>query len=372
MRTDWRLVALLFIAGLFAAAQFAKIALTLEDLAAVYPGLPLPYAVSALSVVGIIFGTTAGVIVARIGVRRVLISALVAAAVLSGLQALTPPFAIFMGLRLAEGAAHLAIVVAAPTLMAAVSDPRDVPVSMGLWGTFFGVGFAASAAVIPMLGGPAGVYAAHGAGLLVLAAALWPILPRGVARAEDRDGFVARHLAIYRNPRLVAPALGFLWHTLMFLGLLTYLPGLLAPWTAPLLPIVALVGTFGAGVLARRIAPHQIAMAGFVLTILGMGVLIVAPEGVRPVLALPVFVLIGLVPGASFATVPALNADGADQARANGAIAQLGNVGTATSTPLFAATLGAGFAGPALAAMAISAIGLGAVWLIHRKIARTG
>ena len=369
--TDWRLVILLFVAGLFAAAQFAKIALTLGALEGVYPPGVLPFAVSALSVVGIIFGVTAGVIVARLGVRRVLLTALIVGGALSLLQALLPPIPLFMGLRLVEGAAHLAIVVAAPTLMAAISAPRDVPVSMGLWGTFFGVGFAASAAIIPVLGGPSGVYLAHGAGMIGLAALLWPLLPRGVARAEPGAGFVARHLAIYRTPRLLAPALGFVWHTLMFLGLLTFLPDLLAPWTAPILPLVALIGTFGAGVLARRIPPHRIALAGFALTILGIALLILAPADLRPILSLPVFVIIGLVPGASFAAVPALNPDAADRARANGAIAQLGNVGTASSTPLFALAAAGGLVGTALLTMLISAAGFAALWLIHRKIAKT-
>jgi len=371
MRTDWRLIGLLFLAGLFAAAQFAKIALTLGDLGAIYDGAALPFAVSALSVAGIAFGVTAGMIVAQFGPRRVLLLALGAASALSVSQAFLPSFQIFMALRLVEGFSHLAIVVAAPTLMAAISGPRDVPVAMGLWGTFFGVGFAGAAAVIPLLGGPAQVYVAHGAFGFLLLLALWPLLPKGVARGQWEGNVWARHMAIYTRPRLVAPALGFLWHTIMFLGLLTFLPNVLGDWTGPLLPILALIGTFGAGWLAKWIRPGTVLLAGFGATVVGLLFALVVPVPLQVWVVLAVFVAIGLVPGASFANVPALNEDPADQARANGAIAQLGNIGTAASTPVFAAAVVFGFEGLALVAVAVSAVGFVLVWLIHRKIAKS-
>ncbi|SMX22336.1 MFS transporter [Boseongicola aestuarii] len=371
MRTDWRLIGLLFLAGLFAAAQFAKIALTLQDLGAIYDGAALPFAVSAVSVAGIVFGVTAGMIVAQFGPRNVLLSALLVASILSISQAFLPSFQLFMALRLVEGFSHLAIVVAAPTLMAALSSPRDVSVSMGLWGTFFGVGFAGSAAVIPLLDGPSQVYVAHGAFGLALFAALWSLLPRGAVRGHWQGDIIARHVAIYTNSRLLAPALGFLWHTIIFLGLLTFLPGVLGEWTGPLLPLLALAGTFGAGWLARWIAPKTVLLVGYTLTVAGLAIALIASASFQVWVVMAVFVAIGLVPGASFANVPALNADPADQARANGAIAQLGNIGTAASTPLFAAAVVFGFKGLAAVAIAVSLIGFAFVWFIHRKIAKS-
>jgi len=372
-RTDWALVGLLFTTGLLAAGQFAKISLTLGPLEEVYPGSTafLPFVVSALSVTGIFLGATAGMLVARVGVRVVLLTGLVGGAVLSAAQAMLPAFPFLMALRLAEGAAHLCIVVAAPTLMAARASRYDRPVVMGLWGTFFGVGFAIYAALTPALldaFGIAGVYLAHAAALLAVAALLAPRLPRAGISLPESEGFLARHLAIYRNPRVLAPAIGFLWHTLMFLALLTYLPGFLGGWTGTVLPLVALVGTLGAGALARTIPSRRILEAGFLLTILGMALLLAVPEGARVAVALPLFVVIGLAPGAAFAMIPEINREPADLARANGALAQMGNIGTASSTPLFALTLGLGFAGPVVLSAVIAALGLVAVWLIHRKI----
>ncbi len=367
-KTDWRLIALLFVVGLFAAAQFAKIALTLLPLSRIYPGAPLPWAVSALSVAGILFGVTAGVVVARFGPRRVLLSAMLTAAAASALHATLPTYPLFLAVRIVEGFAHLAMVVAAPTLMSAVAAPRDKPVAMGLWGTFFGVGFAATAALLPLFPDPAALYLAHAIGLLALAAILRPLLPRGVTTAQPAGSLLAKHIAIYTNPRLVAPALGFIWHTLIFLGLLTFLPRIIGGWTAPVLPLIALIGTFGAGVLARRYSPRSIMLAAFAISIVALCVASILPEIPRLLLLLPLFVVIGVVPGASFANVPALNAAPEDQARANGAVAQLGNVGTAASTPLFASALALSDVAVLLTAAAICAVGLGVVWLIHRKI----
>lgn len=373
-RTDWPLVALLFAVGLLAAGQFAKIALTLEPLEAVYPAhVPvLPFVVSAQSVMGILFGATAGMIVARFGPRVVLLTGLFAGAALSAAQALLPAFPALMALRLVEGAAHLSLVVAAPTLMAASAATTDRPVVMGLWGTFFGVGFAIAAVVVPGLlarFGIPGVYLAHAAALVAVAALLAPRLPPVGVRPLQAEGWIARHLAIYRNPRAVAPGIGFFWHALMFLALLTFLPRFLGGWTGTVLPLVALVGTMGAGALAKRYPARAILSAGFALTVAGMALLLVVPEGARIAVAVPLFAVIGLAPGAAFAMIPEINPDPGDQARANGALAQMGNLGTASSTPLFALTLGAGFAGPVALAGALAAAGVVAVWLIHRKIA---
>jgi nitrate/nitrite transporter NarK len=69
---------------------------------------------------------------------------------------------------------------------------------------------------------------------------------------------------------------------------------------------------------------------------------------------------LGIVQGASFAAIPELNASADARAQAAGAVAQLGNLGTTTGTPILAALLaGAGPAALALAAVTLCAIGIG-------------
>ncbi|MDF1871564.1 MFS transporter [Vannielia sp.] len=370
-RTNWPLVALLYGLGLLAAGHFAKVALTLDALALRYPeaGATLPLTVSMTSVAGILFGATAGIVVARFGARRLLLVAIAAGALLAGLEAVPLPFGLFLALRVVEGFAHLALVVAGPTLMAASARTADRPMVMGLWGTFFGVGFMLFSLAEQALG--MGIYLAHGGALALLGVAIAPLLPRRVGRGPVvAEGWLARHGAIYLSARRVAPALMFFWHTLMFMALLTYLPDFLGGWASPVLPLVALVGTFGAGALTRRVPPAPIGMMGFALGLLLMLAFWGLPE-LRAVLCFPLMLAFGAVPGAAFASVPWLNSDPADQARANGAIAQLGNVGTALTIPVFTLALAFGLGGLVALSVGISGVGIVVIWLIFGRAVRS-
>lgn len=363
----------LFLAGLFAAGQFAKVAVALPWLAAAYPeaGRGLALAVSANGLAGILLGVMAGGLVARIGPRRMLGAALAAGGALSLAEATLPAFPGFMALRLAEGATHLVIVVSAPTLMAASARGAGRPIAMGLWGTFMGIGFALTAVLgRPLLasGGVPLLFAAHGAGMLAMALLLPPLLPR-LARAEaPRRGWIAAHRRTYASARVAGPALGFVWYALNFVALATLMPPLLGPAAAVALPLAALCGTFGAGFLARRLPPLGIGAAGFLGTLLLMPAIWLVPPAAQLPLATLAFAVMGVIPGATFAAVPALNPEPAEQARANGAVAQLGNVGSTFGTPLFALALAAGPMGLSLLSAALCLAGLAVLVLLHRKI----
>lgn len=381
-RTNWLAVGLLWAGGLLAAGQFAKIALTLEPLGLRYGAGPEAIAplVSVVGIAGIVFGAIAGGLVARTGLRRALVAGLAVGGALSLVQAVLPPLAVFAGLRLVEGAAHLAIVVAAPALMAGVASARHRPLVMGLWGTFFGVGFALMAELAPwaVAGGGAGrLFLLHGAAMLVLAVAIWPVLPSGLTRREETSGwtgYLAFHRALYARPRLSAPGLGFCLYALVFLAMLTFLaplmPDVLGAPASTALPLISLTGTFAAGALSRLFNPAWIAAFGFGATAaLLIPVVLLGPEvpGLLPVL---LFTTLSMVPGASFAMIPALNADPGDQARSAGALAQMGNIGTTSGTPLFALVVGGG--APALAglALALCAAGTAIVLWAHARVSR--
>jgi len=338
--TDWKIVILLFAAGLLAAAQFAKISLSLAPLAQAYRGsAAVPFMVSLLSVMGIALGPVMGGIVTRLGIRRAVLGALALGAAVSLTQALILPLPLMVASRLIEGASHLTLVVALPTLMAEAATPRDKPVVMGLWGTYFGVAFAVLALAIPTLtetGGLPALFAAHGVALAAMALILAPILPRGTAR---RTPFrpLAEIAAIYTSPRFLAPGLIFLWHAMAFIALLAFLPAALnAPGIAAALPLISLCGTFAAGFAARAIAPALLAAAAFAANIALVLAILALPGAAIP-LALAMFFSMGVVPGAGFAAIPWLNRDLPDRARANGALAQFGNIGTFSGTPLMAA-----------------------------------
>jgi MFS family permease len=336
-RTPWLLIGALYLAGLIAATQFAKTALTLAPLATQYPDAPVAFIVSGVAVMGVIFGVVAGGVTASLGPRRAILIGLAISA-LTGLgQSALPSFPLLMGLRVLEGAGHLLLVVAVPTLMAALASDRDRSVVMGIWATFFGVGFALASVLIGENAGLSPVLLIHALLAASLCFALWVVLPKGFVPATRRWPSLADHVAIYKTPRRFAPALGHGIYAALFLALVTYLPTALgAPWLSTILPLAGLLGSLVAGILARFVAPSTLVWGGF----LGMAVLFaVVPliGAAGPILAILAMGVSGIVAGGGFAAVPWLNEHSDDRALANGALAQLGNIGTFSGTPILAA-----------------------------------
>ena len=378
-RGSWGLILALWAAGLGAAAQYGKLAVIYDLLPALYPGeaVRLGWAVSLVGAVGIALGVVAGLLVARIGYRRALLGGLWLGAAVSAVQALAPPLGWLMASRVVEGASHLAIVVAAPTLIAAVATDRQRPVALTLWGTFFGVAFA----LIALAGRPLAVswgvpalFAAHAAVMALLALLLAPRLePLGHDRPEAPGlAELARvHARLYRSPRLAAAGLGWLFYTFCFVSLLTVLPPLLPPGSAAAVqtfaPLAAILISMTLGVaLLQRASAVTVTQLGFGLSALAAVWLLLQP-GAAPAIA--IIGLMGLVQGASFAVVPELNASDADRALGNGAMAQMGNLGNTLGTPVIAAIyLGAGYGAMVGAVAAMLALGAGThLWLAARR-----
>ena len=348
-RTNWPLIAALWFAGLTAAGQFAKVGVIFDLLRPVWPGAGvwLGLVVSVVGFVGIVFGTSAGIAVARIGPRRMLLAALAAGAVLSLVESLMPPLPVMIALRALEGMSHLAIVVAAPVLIAASARPADQPAAMTLWSTFFAVAFSLAAFLgrpLVEAHGPAAFFVTH-AGLMALAGGvLWRMLPASApppANTIARAGVIEAHRRIYASPRIAAPALGFVFYTLMFVAFLTLLPDVIAAeWrylTATVMPLASIVVSLAVGVpLTRRLGAVETVQIGLAAGALAL--IAFAVSGGAGMLALisvmAVSGALGLVQGGSFAAISELNQTGAARAEAAGAIAQLGNVGTTLGTPV--------------------------------------
>ena len=341
-------------AGLGAAAQYGKISVIFHQLPLVYPdaGSSIGFVVSLVGLVGIVFGVVAGLIVARIRYRRALLWALWAGALVSFIQAFLPPLSVMLLTRAVEGLSHLAIVVAAPTLIAQLSAPRHRGFTLTLWATFFGVAYA----LLVLLGLPlvdwlglSALFVAHGlwmaASALILGATLRPLEDAVQPAPISLPGILRDHLTIYRSPYLAAPALGWLFYTFCFLSTLTILPPFLPEDSRALLlaamPLVSIAVSLTLGVYAlRRFTAVQVVQAGFVMVILSLLWLLITPGG--PLACLAWAASVGLVQGATFAAVPQMAEDAADQAKANGALAQMGNLGNTLGTPLLVIVIGFG------------------------------
>lgn len=130
--THWPLIMLLWLAGLLAAAQFAKLTLTLDAVQRAYPDGWAPLTLSCVAVVGILFGSVSGFVVGRIGARRAILWGIGLSAVVALAQGVPMSFAAFIITRIVEGVGHLLLVVALPTMIAGLARPQDKSVVMGL------------------------------------------------------------------------------------------------------------------------------------------------------------------------------------------------------------------------------------------------
>ncbi len=384
--TSWVVIVALYLAGLGAAAQYGKVSVAFADLGQVYPGVgpSLGFAVSLVGAVGIALGVVAGLVVARIRYRRALLWALWSGAALSAAQATLPPFGWFLASRVAEGASHLAIVVAAPTLIAQLAAERHRAAALTLWSTFFGVAFALLAwGGLPLVArtGVGPLFGAHAVWMAAMALVLTALLPRredpAPAASLSAGDVLRAHLAIYASARIGAAGWGWLFYTFCFVGLLTLLPPRVSPdlraAVLGILPLVSIAASMTLGIwLLRRYGAVVVTVAGFLVSAAAASLLVLATATLTPGFLSVLVVLacgLGLVQGASFAAVPQLNATAVDRARANGAIAQMGNAGNAAGTPILAAAVaafGVGALFGVLAAMLLSGAAAH-LWMARRR-----
>lgn len=340
----------LWCAGLGAAAQFGKVSFALGLFAERFPAagpVALGLIVSVVGMVGLVFGTTAGLLVARIGPRRAIVAALALGAVVSAAQSVGLPYAALIASRVLEGLSHLAIVVVGPTMIAGITPARHQGLAMTLWSSFFGVTYALLALIAPSLlvDGLAGLYLPHAVWMVALSVILWVLLPKDppAPSQQGQGNLLAQHVAIYASPFVAAPALGFVNYTAIYVAVLTLLPPLmpdaLRETVAAGMPLVSIAVSLTLGVWAlRHLSAVHLVQAGFAVGALSIATLwLVWGQAALMLIAALVFAAaMGIVQGASFASIPQLNPTPMDRARASGAVAQLGNLGTTTGTPVLA------------------------------------
>ena len=134
----------------------------------------------------------------------------------------------------------------------------------------------------------------------------------------------------------------------MYLALQTLTPELVAPgeraWLTAGMPAVSVVTTLVAGALAQGgLSAFRLAAAAFAATFVLSLLLHLAFALGGPVAPLGFLrmAFVSLLPGAVYPMIPQLCPTPPLQARAYGAIAQLGNVGSTLGPPLFAASMAA-------------------------------
>ncbi len=370
----------LWAAGLGAAAQFGKMSVAypaLERIYAGHAGIGIGLMLSIVGTVGLIFGTTAGLLVARIGPRRAIVTALALGAGVSLVQMVFPPYPVMLVTRILEGASHLAIVVVGPTAIAGLARGRGQGAAMTLWSSFFGVTYAILFYVGPGLvldHGPGLLFGLHAGWMALLAVILWGLLPMDPPAVVGgaAPSLLAEHRAIYASAWTAAPAMGFVCYTVTYVAVLTLLPAQMGDRGAFIgvaMPLVSIAVSLTLGVwLLARISAVHLVQAGFAVAIVtAAGLWAFWGQGAAVGFALAVAASLGIVQGASFAALAQLNPAPEDRAKAAGAIAQLGNLGTTTGTPMLVFAMEkAGHTGLALFLIGFSALGI----VIHALQAR--
>ena len=375
---------ILWLAGLTAAAQFAKMSIFLPEMAALYPnqGAEIGLLVSLIGTMGIVLGLIAGLLVTRFGKRRLLLLALFGGAVLSFFQSSLPGFYPMLASRVLESAAHLIIVVAAPIWIVQIAGPQTRGFAMTIWSTFFGVAFALIAWIgIPLVAayGIESLFFGHGIAMLLTGLAVMIFLPEivdgDIKQKLSLGSIWSDHIKAYGSAYISAPAFGWLFYTTTFVALLTVIPLMVPPEQRAIytgfMPLVSIASSLIVGAFFIRSASSiTFLIISFLGAALMMPLFLIGHDLFWPSIIL--FALLGIIQGTSFAAIPEINQATDDQALANGAMAQMGNLGNTLGTPLLLILLSAFETKGVIAALAICYF-LGAIsHLIQRNRRKIG
>jgi MFS transporter, DHA1 family, inner membrane transport protein len=379
--TDWLMQATVFCAGLAAAMQFAKLPPIMEPMRTAF-GLDLigaGFAVSIVGLIGLIFGVAAGAVAAAIGLKRAVLIALFGGAAFAALGALAPNGALFLATRLGEGFSHLLIVVCGPALMTAHAARKDFGFVLAIWGCFFGFGFGIMSLIAPAiitLGGWRLLLWVHAGAMLLIAFAMLHGLKRSGFHEVPKPfpglaAFTAAHARLYGSGRPLLLSILFAAYTLPFLAVLTFLNRHLISvggWSAEsaggfiaAMTVVNLAATLSASLFAKAGMTLRGGMIlSFAAVALSIAAIFAGGPGDAAVIALTIIAMIGfgLMPGFVFMAVPGIAPSPGEAAMTYGGIAQFGNLGTFSGTPLMAAAFQfAGWAGAAIMLAVVCAIG---------------
>lgn len=261
--TRWSEIGALVAAGVAAALQFGKVAPSLIPIGEGF-GIGLAGAAGLISVFALVAaaaGLPAGLLAARAGVRRVLLAGLWALGAAGIAAALAPGPGLLYAARGLEGAAFLAVIVSAPTLVAARAAAPDRALAMTLWSAFMPTGIALGLLAAPLVEQFGWRVAWGFSAALPWAAALLCLsrVPRSAGRPIAAQGRLLHQVAALWQARLpVFVALAFACYAVVYFGIASFLSArLVAGFGLPL----SLAGIAGAVAAAANIAGNLLAGA---------------------------------------------------------------------------------------------------------------
>ncbi|WP_127904129.1 CynX/NimT family MFS transporter [Solirhodobacter olei] len=344
--TNWRAILLAYAIGVVGAVQVGRVAPATTQLRDTFSMnlATLGWAISTITLASAVFGVVAGLYVRRRGARVILVlgAATLAFGVLASV--LVPAAALLILVRAVEGMGYLAIVVAAPTLIADQATLRSQPAALALWGTFFTLGLSLAAiagGTLAQAWGWRGWFAANGALVAMVTAVGFLLLPSGSTEPLPADR---------EDPKALGAAawlLGgsFLGLTLLSLSILSMMPTFLieahgfssaqAGSATGLIALASIAGSLVYGLLGNRTNPTAPILAATFLLIASALPAFESGFSAGTALAaasIAVFAT-GILMAFTFGAVPRLVRHPSQIGPANGLIAQLGSIGAFLGPP---------------------------------------
>jgi MFS transporter, CP family, cyanate transporter len=397
-------ILLYYLCGVFAAAQLGKLAALSPPIAReLQLGLAAMAALtSLLEVCGATLGGVAGRWLPRVGLRSSLSVAVLALAIGAAASAFAQDLVTLALARLVESLGYLAIVVAAPVLIARAAEGRRQAAAMALWSTFVPVGMAVGAWAYAWAAGAVGWRLAQAlsvaGGLL-----LWVSL-----RAMAAGDAATRRAASATSPTApVAPAApapppspgatgALLWalvaafgaYAVAEVGLLALLPSLLTQggmplataggWTAAAALANVPASAIGAWLLKRRgaLSPAIAVAMAVSLGLSGLLFLAALRDGgqasTQALLAIAVNAASGVFPSLVFALLPLAARAPERLTLASGRLTQFGASGALLGPPLMGAVVERwGWSTAGGLALALSALAIPLALFAWRRLAQS-
>ncbi|GKQ49348.1 CynX/NimT family MFS transporter [Bradyrhizobium sp. Ce-3] len=379
----WATVVVVIGCGIGAALQVGKVPIAASmlqqnlgiDLAAVGT------VAGIFAVLGLIGSVPAGVVIAAVGARRVLLCGLAAIALGAASGALAPQLAVLLASRLLEGLGFLLVMVAAPALLDRVVDISARDVTMAVWSCVMPFGIALALLAGPMFGGWRAIWwasAAFVAVLFVLAGVVVPEVASRTGPAQVNLMQEASRLARRGTPALLMVL--FALYSLMFFALFSFLPILLterlgvssqgAGGLSALAAVGNVVGNLAAGHLLARGASRTvlIAVAALLMGASALGIFLPVLGGWGAFwLCLLFSATGGLIPATLLATAPAAAGSAAMVPVMMGLLMTGSNFGQVTG-PIAVGTVVSAWGWGAASVMVVAAAILAglAAWMLAR------
>ena len=365
--TPWPLVLLLVGAGVVAAFQVGKAPPMLLSIRSEF-GMSLFLAgwiLSIFNVIGFLLGSMAGAVADAFGHRRLLLIGFLLQALGSLAGSFATGASFLLTTRAVEGLGFLFTVVAAPAMVARVTAPKDIRLSLSMWSCFLPAGASLIMLFVPLVNLNLDWRELWQINAVILVAyALWVM--RGTARLAGRAAGPKKRMGrVWRDLRLTVTSAGpvllaaiFTTYALQWLCVMGFLPSLLVEeyglsagrasvFTAIMVAMNVPGNLMGGWLLHRGFQRWK--LIAFASAVMGLCSLAVysqgLPFGARYAACLLFSLIGGLLPASALGGAPVYAPTPQQLATTNGLIMQGGQFGQVIGPPALAliVSLGGGW-----------------------------